>query len=254
MIVTGNRPIKSKVLIIEEGLNQLDTAVGRSAQALVDELEMRDVVVTTAVSYNDGMAGIVSDASIHAVLISWELKGDTPPADARPATKLLEMLTQRHQRIPVFLMAATSEGIKDITEEVMAQVDEFVWMLQDTADFIAGRVIAAVGRYRDQLLPPFAAALAKYSRLREHSWSAPGHQGGIAFTKLPVGRAFFDFYGENLSAPIWVSSAVSSARCWIIPAPLPRARGMRPAYSEPIARTAWWEEPLSRTARSCRPA
>ncbi len=34
--------------------------------------------------------------------------------------------------------------------------------------------------------------------LREHSWSAPGHQGGIAFTKLPVGRAFFDFLGENV--------------------------------------------------------
>ena len=26
----------------------------------------------------------------------------------------------------------------------------------------------------------------------------PGHQGGIAFTKIPAGRAFFDFYGENL--------------------------------------------------------
>ena len=59
-------------------------------------------------------------------------------------------------------------------------------------------MVAAVDRYREQMLPPFAAALARYSRLREHSWSAPGHQGGIGFTKLPVGRAFFDFYGENL--------------------------------------------------------
>ncbi len=33
---------------------------------------------------------------------------------------------------------------------------------------------------------------------REHSWSAPGHQGGIAFTKHPAGRAFFDFLGENV--------------------------------------------------------
>src|SRR4029079_3387017 len=41
-------------------------------------------------------------------------------------------------------------------------------------------------------------ALAVYSQLREHSWSAPGHQGGIAFTKHPAGRAFFDFFGENM--------------------------------------------------------
>ena len=38
---------------------------------------------------------------------------------------------------------------------------------------------------------------SEYATLREHSWSAPGHQGGIAFTKHPAGRAFFDFLGEN---------------------------------------------------------
>ena len=42
-----------------------------------------------------------------------------------------------------------------------------------------------------------ARVLADYARLREHSWSTPGHQGGIAFTKHPAGRAFF----EGLKAP-----------------------------------------------------
>ena len=77
-------------------------------------------------------------------------------------------------------------------------VDEFVWLLEDTADFVAGRVLAAIHRYQAQLLPPYARVLADYARLREHSWSAPGHQGGIAFTKHPAGRAFFDFLGENV--------------------------------------------------------
>jgi arginine decarboxylase len=197
MILTGQRPIKSKVLIIEEGLAQLDTALGRSAQALVEEMEQRDMLVIKAISYEDGLANIVSDTSIHAVLLSWEIGGTTESGEP-PAARLLEELTNRHENIPVFLMAQTSERAREITEHVMEQVNEFVWMLQDTANFIAGRVVAAVDRYREQLLPPFAAALAKYSRLREHSWSAPGHQGGIGFTKLPVGRAFFDFYGENL--------------------------------------------------------
>src|SRR5262249_25270980 len=52
--------------------------------------------------------------------------------------------------------------------------------------------------YEAQLLPPYARMLAEYARLREHSWSAPGHQGGIAFTKMRAGRAFFDFLGENV--------------------------------------------------------
>jgi arginine decarboxylase len=85
-----------------------------------------------------------------------------------------------------------------MTIEIAEMVDEFVWLLEDTSDFVAGRVMAAIERYRAQLLPPYARALAAYSRLREHSWSAPGHQGGVAFTKLPAGRAFFDFLGENV--------------------------------------------------------
>ncbi|MCP5067434.1 MAG: arginine decarboxylase, partial [bacterium] len=44
----------------------------------------------------------------------------------------------------------------------------------------------------------FASALIEYSKVREYSWAAPGHQGGVAFTKLAPGRLFFDFYGENL--------------------------------------------------------
>ena len=82
--------------------------------------------------------------------------------------------------------------------EVATLADEFIWILEDTASFIAGRVQAAIERYLEALLPPYAAALARYDREREYSWAAPGHQGGVAFLKSPVGRVFFDFFGENL--------------------------------------------------------
>src|SRR4029077_10464001 len=72
------------------------------------------------------------------------------------------------------------------------------WILEDTATFVAERVQAAIDRYLEQLLPPYAKALATYNRDSEYSWAAPGHQGGVAFLKSPVGRVFFDFYGENV--------------------------------------------------------
>ena len=239
MILTGYRPIKSKVLIIEAGLDQSDTSIGRSAQALVSEIEMRDLVVIPAFSYQDGMASIVSDASIHGVLLSWELEGGSP-AGIRPAMALLEELRRHHDKVPVFLMAETSAATGEITEDAMVMVDEFVWMLEDTADFIAGRVVAAVDRYREQLLPPFASALARYSRLREHSWSAPGHQGGIAFTKLPVGRVFFDFYGENLFR---TDMGIERGQLGSLP----------PVSSAPTGPTVWSAAPPSPTAPFCRP-
>jgi hypothetical protein len=56
-------------------------------------------------------------------------------------------------------------------------------ILEDSPRFIAGRANAAVRRYLDDLLPPLAGAMVKYASTNEYSWAAPGHQGGVAFTK-----------------------------------------------------------------------
>ena len=48
-----------------------------------------------------------------------------------------------------------------------------------------------------QLLPPFFKALIHHAAQSNYSWHTPGHGGGVAFTKSPVGRAFHQFYGEN---------------------------------------------------------
>ncbi|HIF9229712.1 TPA: arginine decarboxylase, partial [Photobacterium damselae] len=62
----------------------------------------------------------------------------------------------------------------------------------------AGRIVAAMKRYRDVVIPPFMKAMMEYNDVHEYSWSAPGHQGGIGFTKTPAGNQFYQFYGENL--------------------------------------------------------
>ena len=80
----------------------------------------------------------------------------------------------------------------------MEMVDEFVWTLEDTAAFVGGRVAAAVRRYVEVMLPPLAAALMRFSQEYEYSWHTPGHTGGTAFLKSPVGRVFFDYFGENM--------------------------------------------------------
>ncbi|HEY7458870.1 MAG TPA: Orn/Lys/Arg decarboxylase N-terminal domain-containing protein, partial [Xanthobacteraceae bacterium] len=113
------------------------------------------------------------------------------------ATELLRAVRARNAKIPIFLLASRKLA-GSVSVEVATLADEFVWIFDDTAAFISGRVEAAIARYLDGLLPPYAAALARYDREREYSWAAPGHQGGVAFLKSPVGRVFFDYYGENL--------------------------------------------------------
>jgi arginine decarboxylase len=189
--------MRPRVLVVDDELAKLDTALGRATEGLAAALEAHNVDVVRAVSYEDGHAIAASDASLRAVLLDWNLGLNSEGTHAQ-ATALLHKLRERQAEVPVFLLADRERTRGTMTIEAAEMVDEFIWLLDDSADFIAGRVIAAVRRYEAQLLPPYARMLAEYAKLREHSWSAPGHQGGIAFNKHPAGRAFFDFLGENV--------------------------------------------------------
>ena len=182
-----------RVLIVDEQLAESVGAAARSVRALAAELRNGNVEVIEAVSAADGRATITADPGIACILVNWSQAGDSHAQ----AIDLLRMIRTRNAKVPIFLMASRSLA-GSMNVEVATLADEFIWILDDTAAFISGRVLAAVERYVQVLLPPFAAALISYERGREYSWAAPGHQGGVAFLKSPIGRAFFDFYGENL--------------------------------------------------------
>ena len=74
----------------------------------------------------------------------------------------------------------------------------YMWKLEDTPHFIAGRVAYAVHGYVDELLPPFFGRLVEFAEHHEYSWHTPGHTGGTAFLKTPVGQSFHSFFGENM--------------------------------------------------------
>ena len=193
MITRSARRLSLRALVVDDELPS-PTAEGRAARALVQELKDRGVEVVEATSAEDGTAIVVSDAALHAILVDWTL-GDDP--DHRRARGLLEQVRSRNDKIPIFLLAERGEA-SALPVDVMTMVDEFVWTLEDTAAFVGGRVVAAIQRYLQVMLPPLAAGLMKFTQEYEYSWHTPGHTGGTAFLKSPVGRIFFDFYGENL--------------------------------------------------------
>lgn len=193
MIGRSIKRLSMRALIVDDELGTA-TAEGRAARALVQELQGRSIEVVEATSAEDGTSVITSDSAIHAVLIDWTLGDDKDHAHARA---LLQHLRSRNDKIPIFLMAERGQA-SDIPIDVMEMVDEYIWTLEDTAAFVGGRVAAAIRRYLEVMLPPLAGALMKFSQEHEYSWHTPGHTGGTAFLKSPIGRIFFDYFGENL--------------------------------------------------------
>ncbi len=189
----GERLIAEKVVMIDDELNE-QSASGRASRALAKELRDRGVVVVEAASVEDGRAIVLSDPSLQGVLVDWALSDDATHDKAR---SLLALIRSRNVQLPVFLMAERNDA-ESITADVMRDADEMIWMLEDTTFFVAGRVVAALRRYRDAIVPSLTKALIAFAQVYEYSWHTPGHTGGTAFLKSPIGRVFYDYYGENL--------------------------------------------------------
>ena len=195
MIERRIKRIQLRALMVDDEL-PTPTAEGHAARTLVQELQGRAIDVVEAPSAEDGMSVVVSDSAIHALLLDWAL-GSNGARDHAKARALLQFVRSRNDKVPIFLMAERGEAAS-IPIDVMEMVDEYIWTLEDTAAFVGGRVVAAMRRYLEGMMPPLAAATMKFSQDYEYSWHTPGHTGGTAFLKSPVGRMFFDYFGENL--------------------------------------------------------
>lgn len=188
---------KRKVLVVNSNIENKNTANGQAICNLIEALEERNLSVIVATTYNDGIASITSDASICCVFVDWTSEENNADSHSH-ALALLQEVRRRNKTVPVLLMAEHA-CLETLTLDTMELANEFVWMQEDTAEFIAARSEALIKKYFNQLLPPFTKALFNYTNgSPEYSWAAPGHQGGVAFTKSAVGREFLDFFGENL--------------------------------------------------------
>ena len=180
--------------------------------------------------------------------------GRTTAGRTSKATELLRTVRARNAKVPVFLMA-DRDIAGTITIEVATMADEFIWVLEDTAAFIAGRTVAAIERYIQSILPPFAAALARYDREREYSWAAPGHQGGVAFLKSAGRpRVLRLLRREPVPHATWGSSAPRSGSLLGHTGPSARASDTPRASSARTAPTRCSTAPRAPIGPSCRPA
>ena len=161
---------------------------------IVEELVVLGHRVVEAQTLTDGRALVSSDPSFGAVILDWDVTGGDGEADARA---VLDAARLRDNRLPIFLMLDHGDAT-NLSLDVLEQAREVVLVLEDTPAFIAGRIDFAWHRYAETLLPPFFGALAQFANTYEYSMHTPGHAGGAAFRKTPVGKAFYDFYGENL--------------------------------------------------------
>jgi ornithine decarboxylase len=94
---------------------------------------------------------------------------------------------------------ADSHQISDIAVAgMLAEVEGYIYLGQQTPAFYAKQVIASIVKYGLSLLPPFFGGLMSYDAEANVAFACPGHQGGQFYRKSPAGQLFYKHFGGSV--------------------------------------------------------
>ena len=187
------------IIIIDEDFRSENTS-GFGIRALAKAIEDTGMEVLGVTSYGDmsSFAQQQSRASCFILSIDDE---EFSPEEAEATVAGLRAFVQeirfRNRQIPIFLYGETRTS-HHIPNDVLRELHGFIHMFEDTPEFMARYLVREARTYLEALPPPFFRALTHYASDGSYSWHCPGHSGGVAFLKSPVGHMFHQFFGENM--------------------------------------------------------
>ena len=182
------------IAIIDEDYEGKNAA-GRGMQQLAAAIEKEGFRVVAGLSYEDAhrLVNVFNSESC------WLISVDG--AEARPGQwKILEEVLaakrSRNDRLPIFLFG-DERTAEVVPASVLKHANAFMRLFEDSAEFMARAIVRSAELYLQRLPPPMFKALMEYTLHASYSWHTPGHGGGTAFRKSPVGTLFYEFFGEN---------------------------------------------------------
>ena len=186
------------IIIIDEDFRS-ENASGLGIRALASAIEKEGMDVLGVTSYGDlsSFAQQQSRASAFILSIDDEELAHREAETIAQLRAFVEQIRYKNADIPIFLHGETRTS-RHIPNGILRELHGFIHMYEDTPEFIARHVVREAKSYMDSLPPPFFRALVHYAADGSYSWHCPGHSGGVAFLKSPVGQMFHQFFGENM--------------------------------------------------------
>lgn len=186
------------IVIIDEDFRS-ENSSGLGIRVLAKAIEAEGFEVLGVTSYGDltSFAQQQSRASAFILSIDDEEFIEESPEALQNLRAFVDEIRFRNDEIPIFLHGETRTS-QHIPNEILRELNGFIHMFEDTPEFVARYIVREARTYMDSLPPPFFRALVHYAADGSYSWHCPGHSGGVAFLKSPVGQMFHQFFGENM--------------------------------------------------------
>ena len=140
----------------------------------------------------DAAIAVQTDAAIGCMVVDWGKRG----LEGKTAA-LVNLMRKRGLEMPIVVMVRRKR-LEDIPVEVVDFIDGYIFLAEETPDFIARGLVSRVRQYADTLKTPFFGALVDYAEQGNQLWTCPGHNGGVFYNRSPIGRIFVEHLGEAI--------------------------------------------------------
>ena len=167
-----------------------DDLEGLRIQQIIAAIDRMGFQVIKARRIEDAEIAVQTDAAIGCMVVDWGKKG----LEGKAAS-LINLMRRRGLEMPI-VMLVRRKRFEDIPIEVLDFIDGYVFLAEETPEFIAKNLVSRLKQYAETLKTPFFGALVDYAEEGNQLWTCPGHNGGIFYSRSPIGRIFMEHLGE----------------------------------------------------------
>ena len=169
---------------------EADDLEGIRFNQIITEIERAGFEVVRARKLEDAEIAVQTDAAIGCMVVDWGKKG----LEGKTAA-LINLMRRRGLDFPIILLIR-HKRFEDLPVEVLDFIDGYVFLSEETPPFIAKNLISRLKQYAENLKTPFFGALVDYAEEGNQLWTCPGHNGGVFYSRSPIGRVFIEHLGE----------------------------------------------------------
>ena len=188
------------IVIIDEDFRSENTS-GLGIRALADAIQSEGSEVLGVTSYGDLSQFAQQQSRASAFILSIDDEEFSPGPDLDPVVvnlrSFINEVRRKNADVPIYVYGETKTS-RHLPNDILRELHGFIHMFEDTPEFVARHIIREAKSYLEGVQPPFFKALLDYAEDGSYSWHCPGHSGGVAFLKSPVGQMFHQFFGENM--------------------------------------------------------
>ena len=169
-----------------------DDLEGLRVSQIITAIERLGFQVIKARRVEDAEIAVQTDAAIGCMVVDWGKKGIEGKA-----ASLINLMRKRGLDMPIVVLVRRKR-FEDIPVEVLDFIDGYVFLAEETPEFIARNLVSRLKQYADTLKTPFFGALVDYQEEGNQLWTCPGHNGGVFYSRSPIGRIFVEHLGDAI--------------------------------------------------------